>query len=68
MFEAEVSRAAETAMIEKSEKFPIMPVDFRPDVLDAKRHQIDQQLGQQRTSHALITIIRINTDCVHHGG
>src|SRR5271166_7139355 len=67
MFEAELLRGMEAAMIEKTEKLSIMPIDFRSDLLDAKRHQIDEQLRQQRTPNALIAIIRIDADRVHHG-
>src|SRR5262245_8366911 len=68
MFEAKLLRGAEAAVIEEGEKIPFAPVDLRPDVLHPKRHQIDQQLRQQRPADAEIPVVRIDTDRIHNRG
>src|SRR5262249_7448781 len=65
MFEAEPLRRLKSAMIEKAEQLPIVPVDFRPDALDPKCHQIDEKLRQQGAPDALIAIVGIDADGIH---
>ncbi len=62
MFKAELLRGAETAMIEEAEKLAIAPIDFSSDVLDPKRHQIDQDLRNERPPDALRLVVRIDAD------
>src|SRR6516165_8472917 len=63
--EAKLLRGAEAATIEKGEKISFSPVDLGSDVLDPKRHQIDQQLRHECATDPEIPVVRIDTDGVH---
>src|SRR6516165_570304 len=65
VFEAELLRRVKAAVIEEAEKLPIVPIDLGSYLLNAKGHQVHQQLGQQRAADALAAVIRIDPDRVH---